>query len=321
MALADERSRVPAVPAPVRAFLREWDRVGAEVATAGTAVGVAGVLYIVVTSLPGNSFTASILATVYQLIAGLMGAIAAERLAQVGVNARILLRRGFDVRSLSPAMQRALPERTEEANAAHPGSQRATMATSLAALGVGAASVWGLWQNTGTLMTIFLASTSVVAPTVGVRTLWAHWHRRKPEGLWNRLAGGWLGRALFRVAALGLGTVRLVRADDGEPTVLAVGGQARLAYAALAPASREALRDVPVLLDRLEAEAMTMRAAPGSPAASARLESAAAAMEMLRLDLIRLGAAQAGDAELTAAIARARDVGIRVDAMVEAGDL
>ncbi len=321
MALADERSRLPAVPAPVRAYLREWDRVGAEVATAGTAAGVAGVLGLVMMALPSASFTASILAAVYLLVSALMGAIAAERLAQLGVHARLLLRRGYDVRSLSPAMQRELPERAEEAHSAQPGEGRAAITTGLVAFAVGAASVWGLWQETNELATIVLATMSVVAPTVGVRTLWAHLHRGNPEGLWNRLAGGWLGRALFRLAALGVDTIPLPLTDGGEPTVLAIGAQARRAFAALPGAEREQLREVPAIVEQLEREAMLLRAVEATPATGARLASAMAALDLLRLDLLKLGSGHAGASELTAAIDRVREIGFRVDAIEEVNRL
>jgi hypothetical protein len=150
-----------------------------------------------------------------------------------------------------------------------------------------------------------------------VRALWAHLHRRNPEGLWSRLAGGWLGRALFHVAALGVDTVPLLHADGGEPTVLAVGAQARRAYAALPGAEREQLRDVPALVEQLKRQAMQLRSVEATPATRARLASAMAALDLLRLDLLKLGSGHAGASELTAAIERVREIGFRVDAIDE----
>lgn len=317
-ALGDERSRLPAVPAPVRAFLREWDRVGAEVATAGTAAGVAGVLGLVLTALPGASFTASILSAVYLMIAALVGALAVERLAQLGRHSRLLLRSGYDMRSLPSAMQRELPVRAEEARAVERDIGRGALTTGVIALGVGAASVWGLWQPIGDVAAVVLATTSVVAPTVAVRALWGHFHRRNPDGPWNRLATGWLGRALFRAAGIGLGAVPRALVESGEPTVLAIGDQTRLAFADLPRAERDLLGDVPALVEQLEREAMLLRAADATPESVARLASAMAALDLLRLDLLKLRAGNAGAAELTAAIERVKDIGFRVDGIMEA---
>ena len=161
----------------------------------------------------------------------------------------------------------------------------------------------------------------MVAPAVAVRSWWTLLHRRNPEGLWNRLAGGWLGRALFRLAGLRLGPVRRARLEDGEPTVRGLGERARQAFAALPAAEREALKEVPGRLDGLEREAMALRAAPESAATAARFADATAAMELLRLDLIRLAAQRAGPSELTAALERVRDIGRRVDAIANVSEI
>lgn len=315
--LADERSRVPAVPAPVRAYLREWERVGAEVATAGTAAGVAGVLGLILITLPGASFTASILSVVYLLIAALMGALGAERIAQLGMHARRLLRAGYDARALAAAMRLALPARAEEAHSASVSTGRASLVTSVVALGVGAGSMWGLWQDTSDVLTVALGALSVVAPTVAVRALWGYLQRKSTEGPWSRLASGWLGRAIFRVAGVGLPPVGAPSLEGGEATVLAVGERVRLAHAALPAARRGVLGDVPSLVTRLERDALQLRAGAPSPEGRARLEAVMAALELLRLDLLKAGALDAGQVELTAAVERVREIGRRVDAMGE----
>ena len=98
-----------------------------------------------------------------------------------------------------------------------------------------------------------------------------------------------------------------------------LGERARQVYAALPAAEREMLKEVPGLLDGLEREAMALRAAPESAATAARFAEATAAMELLRLDLMKLAAERAGPSELTAAIERVRDIGRRVDAIVGVG--
>lgn len=315
--LGEERSRVAVVPAPVRVYLREWERAGAEVATAGTAAGVAGVLGLILDALPDASFTASILSAVYLLIAALMGALGAERIAQLGGHARQLLRAGYDARALAVALRRELPARAEEAHSVGAKTGRAFLATGVVALGVGAGSMWGLWQNTADFMTVVLGALSVVAPTVAVRALWGFVQRGSTEGPWNRLASGWLGRAIFRVAGIGLPPVSAPSLEGGEATVLAVGERVRLAHAALPAAQRGVLGDVPSLVARLERDALHLRAGPRSPEGRAKLEEVMAALELLRLDLLKAGALNAGQVELTAAIERVREIGRRVDAMGE----
>jgi len=319
--LADERSKVPTVPAPVRAYLREWERVGAEVATAGTAAGVAGVLGLTLTTLPGASFTASILSAVYLLIAALMGALGVERIASLGVQARQLMRAGYDSRSLAVALRRERPARAEEMHSAGATTWRAPLVTSAVAIGVGAGSMWGLWQDTADVMTVVLGALSVVAPTVAVRTLWSFAQRKSAEGPWSRLASGWLGRAIFRIAGIGLPPVGAPLSAGGEATVLAVGERVRLAHAALPAAQRGELGDVPALVARLERDALQLRAGAPSPEGRARLEAVMAALELLRLDLLKAGALNAGQVELTTAMERVREIGRRVDAMGETGRL
>lgn len=327
-ALSTERARLPVVPPPVRAFLREWDRAGAEFVTAGTAAAVSGLIGLTLTLWPAqgrswaDSLNLALLSALYIGAAVLVGGLALERLAHLAQHARRLLRTGYAARSLPSAIAIERPERAEEARFVESDTGRAGWVPGSVALAIGAASTWGLWQTgTGSFVAIVLATASVVAPAIAVRSWWTLLHRRNPEGLWNRLAGGWLGRALFRLAGLGLGPVQRARLEDGEPTVRGLGERARQVFAALPAAEREVLREVPGLLDGLELEAMALRAAPESAATAARFAEATAAMELLRLDLMKLAAERAGPSELTAAIQRVRDIGRRVDAIVNASEI
>ncbi len=323
-ALSTERARLPVVPPPVRAFLREWDRAGAEFVMAGTAAAAAGLLGLTLALWPAGgrswaySLNLEILSAMYVGASVLVGGLAVERLAHLARHARRLLRAGYAARSLPSAIAIERPERAEEARVAEADTGRAGWVPGTVALAIGAASTWGLWQiHSGSFASIVLATASVVAPAVAVRSWWTLFHRRNPEGLWNRLAGGWLGRALFRLAGLGLGPVRRARLEDGEPTVRGLGERARQVYAALPAAEREVLKELPGLLDGLEREAMALRAAPESAATAGRFAEATAAMELLRLDLMKLAAERAGPSELTAAIERVREIGRRVDAIVD----
>jgi hypothetical protein len=75
--------------------------------------------------------------------------------------------------------------------------------------------------------------------------------------------------------------------ESGEPTVAAIGGQTRRAFAALPSVARELLGDVPALVEQLEREAMLLRSSDATPDSVARLASAMAALDLLRLDLFR----------------------------------
>jgi serine/threonine-protein kinase len=323
-ALSTERARLPVVPPPVRAFLREWDRAGAEFVTAGTAAAAAGLIGLTLALWPAqgsgwaDALNMGLLSALYVGAAVLVGGLAVERLAHLAHHARRLLRTGYAARSLPSAIAIERPERAEEARIVESETGRAGWVPGGVALAIGAASTWGLWhRGTGDFLSIVLATASVVAPAIAVRSWWTLLHRRNPEGLWNRLAGGWLGRALFRLAGVGLGPIRRARLEEGEPTVRGLGERARQVFAALPAAERQVLKEVPGLLDGLEREAMALRAAPESAATAARFADATAAMELLRLDLMKLGTDLAGPGELTAAIDRVRDIGCRVDAVVD----
>ena len=255
------------------------------------------------------------------LIAALVGALGAERIAQLSVHARQLLRAGYDARALAAAIRQELPARAEEAHSASATTGRASLMTSVVALGVGAGSMWGLWQETSDVVTVALAALSVAAPTVAVRALWSYAHRNSMVGPWSRLASGWLGRAIFRIAGVGLPPVSAPSLEGGEATVLAVGERVRLAHAALPAAQRSVLGDVPSLVARLERDALQLRAGAPSPERRARLEAVMAVLELLRLDLLKAGALNAGQGELTAAIERVRENGRQVDAMGETARL
>ena len=234
------------------------------------------------------------------------------------MQARLLLRSGYDTRAIAVALRQEMAQRTDEAHSVESASGRDALATGVTSLAVGAGSLWWLWQDINSdLLGIALAALSVIAPTMAIRSFWTYTHRHQPDGVWSRMASGRFGRALFRVAGIGLPQVSAPALEGGEATVIAVGDRARLAFAALPPAQREVLRDVPALVTRLEGDALRLRAAPPTPAQHARLEAVMAALELVRLDLLKAVAAHAGPTEITAVIERVREIGRRVDAMGE----
>ncbi len=319
-ALEADRARLPVAPAPIRGFLREWDRVGAGIATTGSAAVVSGILAVGIALMPGSSFTASVMGAIYGMMWALFSVVALERLASAVGSARRLRREGYDHLDVTRAMRSALladagDHAAPDASAARNGALKAA-----AGIALGGVGVLGMWASNATAAVVLFTSASVLAPTMGVRAWLASRQGKSGDGLWNRLASGWLGKLVFRAAALGAGAKPAPKLMAGESTVVALGGAARQAFAALPPTTRDALGDIPALLDRLEREAEVVHAGAMDPAGAARRTTAVAAMEMVRLDLLRISSA-AAPSELTELIARARDLSRHADAAADVAAL
>jgi serine/threonine-protein kinase len=176
-----------------------------------------------------------------------------------------------------------------------------------------------------------------------------------------KILDSWLGKVLQRVASLGA-RPKALAAGAHRPTELAIGLAADQIFESLPKSERKALRDLPALVRRLEAEAALMRARVeelnamiagiGDQALSAqssslresaagaavggererlraelegkrdqaaqRLSVAVAALENIRLDLLRLKAGVGTVDQLTADLNAARDLQKEIDLAVEA---
>lgn len=158
------------------------------------------------------------------------------------------------------------------------------------------------------------------------------WQTGIRDRLWNSRAGEWLARRLGapeRSRAVGGGVFRA--------TESALGVAAAELFAALPKAYREQLGELPALVEALEARAAEARAeldvvaalAPSESAdagvlasrrhaAAAHLSESVAALEAIRLDLLRLHAGAHDLAPLTTLIDAARLVGEDVRRLAEA---
>jgi predicted Ser/Thr protein kinase len=163
----------------------------------------------------------------------------------------------------------------------------------------------------------------------GIRERWQTGIR---ERLWNSRVGEWLARRLGapeRSRAVGAGVFRATEA--------ALGVAAADLYAALPSAYREQLSDLPDIVSALEDRAAAARAdmdvlaalapdeVPGGEmfesrrgAAAAQLQAAVAALEGIRLDLLRLHAGASDLAPLTTLIDAARVLGDDVTRLAQA---
>jgi hypothetical protein len=143
-------------------------------------------------------------------------------------------------------------------------------------------------------------------------------------GFWN----GKIGRWLFRLARIGLKPVPAVGGD--RPTELALGHVALALFEALPQSERDALPELPRVVRSLEEKAHRMRRRmeqvgrapePGAERAGAqqRLAEAVAALETIRLGLLRLRAGAGSVDGLTADLADARQIGEATDRLLQAG--
>jgi predicted Ser/Thr protein kinase len=157
---------------------------------------------------------------------------------------------------------------------------------------------------------------------------WKFWH-------------GPLGRALVRVAGIG-GNARTVATSSHRPTEIAIGLAAEDLFDALPRSTQQRFKDLPGVVRRLEDEAqairgrmeklsstaagVTTRAQPSPEQTQLvadltavrereqrRLSAAIAALEAIRLDLLRLSAGAGNPDSLTNAIAVAARLGVEID--------
>jgi len=138
---------------------------------------------------------------------------------------------------------------------------------------------------------------------------------RRINSLWHLWWASRFGRFFFRVAGLGLRTPERRAIASGDATELVLGRAALAVYETLPEAERAQVRDAPAVIDRLEKEAAALRAQGET---GERLAATVAALENVRLALLklRLGTGTVGD--LTAWLERAREFGEYVDRRIEA---
>src|SRR5213082_2886861 len=132
---------------------------------------------------------------------------------------------------------------------------------------------------------------------------------RRLDSLWYRIWAGRAGRSFFRLAGVGLKATARPALPSVERTELVLGRSALSAYKALPEGERREARELPGVLERLEAGAEGLRAR-GDTGES--LTQAVAALEHLRLALVKR---QSGGpaSDLTLALERAKEIGDHVE--------
>jgi eukaryotic-like serine/threonine-protein kinase len=138
---------------------------------------------------------------------------------------------------------------------------------------------------------------------------------RRLNNVWHRLWAGRFGRWFFRVAGAGLKRPERRALASHDATELVLAHSARAAYEALPAETRRQARDVPAVVEALENRAEALRTRGET---DERLTETVAALENLRLALLKLGRGIGSMDDLTSQLARARDIGERVDRQIAA---
>jgi len=264
--------------------------------------------------------------------------------------ARRQFRAGHSLADLRSALEIARRERAETEALAHDDEEAPTHR--LLRLGTVASATWlavtfGLVLQ-GTIHENQVAPVFIIAPLLSTMLLGAvsnaldvqfipgrirdWWQTGIRERLWNSRSGKWLAHRLGapeRSHAVGGGVFRATEA--------ALGVAAGELFAALPKAYREHLAELPATVAALEARAAAARAevdvvaalapfgsidaevlAARREAAAAHLAESVAALECIRLDLLRLHAGASDLAPLTTLMDAARLVGEDVSRLAEA---
>ena len=137
---------------------------------------------------------------------------------------------------------------------------------------------------------------------------------------WLRFWKSRFGKWFSKLAGLGVNRLPGASAPAYRRTELAIGLAADRLYEDLPRPSRKALKDLPHVVRRLETQAQgmrariaTMEATPARDAEQRRLADTIAALETIRLQLLRMHAGVATMESLTADLSAARDVADQVD--------
>lgn len=337
------------IPVPVRAFL---DRRKMWALVTAPAVMVAGDIVLVTVNLPHIFLTMGYESVIRSV--GLAGIVFGAAIPFVLITRwfRPLLRAGYGASDVAAALRASFDQRREELlfefgtrpTARDKWLTRITVGAALvnggawAAMGVGATASWLLplafisgltWPISG----LFSATTARARSSKG------SWWAKRWEGL--------MGRALTKVASINLGA-RSAAAD--RPTEMAIAFSAQALFDQLPKDVRRPMANAPRVIEKLEQQARALRghiagldasisAATSAPAsvrdrtgpqqsslladlaatrsrAADRLGDILAALEGMRLDLLRLSAGQASAEQVTQNLGAAMELGDEVERLL-----
>ena len=261
---------------------------------------------------PGDLFGMSFVIVMYLAVTFSMAGLAGVRIVQLLARARRLLEAGYSHSAVRPALLGEAREQDLEKRT--PPSAKRTMVE--VALGVaGTVGSIFLFGASGDAVQVLGFTGSVAIPVLTVRRLLET--RRTQGGWWSRLLRGRVGRWMFRAASLGL-EARASLPAVGEPTSTALRNELASLFAALPGAQRNEFSALPELAVRLERQAEVLRDRTPNPETDRRLQSVVAALEILRLDLLRVSTTNVDTADLTRDLDDAQRLSDDIDARLAA---
>jgi len=326
------------VPAPLRVFIKGSRSIGLGL--------VLLYLYGVFVLSFGVSFAAS---PEVGFVAGI-GALIAGPLLLLGWQARRIARLGYGQQDVDYAFQveleRSREERAFEYGAVASRGERITRGVALVGLFFGfmgmsfgggfLAALGGILFSVGSIAGIIAVVRAQRRADVGGK----FWHK-----FWKSRFGGWILRQANRFG----GRDAIAASGTHRPTELAIGMAAEQLYEGLPRETRRQLRDLPDVVHRLERDAQRMRSrldelhdalanverdatdpavvqrhdrivadlTTERGAVEQRLSDAVAALETIRLNLLRLQAGTGTVQSLTTDLGLARDLARDISAQVE----
>ena len=321
-ALAEETALERQLPVPLRVFLKRLRRSSQSIPALGVVFALFGLPALLATLADGYLTGAAIVLSIPAAIAG-------TYLGLLALEARKLLRAGHTLADARLALQEDVIRRNEEFR--FEVGPRTTVVDTIAArlalagFGVAALSLAGAWLLPGGegLWSVFGFSLLGGALAGIFRAHRAQSRADVVGERWLRILGGRIGDGLFSFGGLGLGRHAPVAPGSHRPTEMAIGLAAERLFEDLPRESRRALAGLPQALRKLEADARVLRgqvrelnhvlaeigddpAAPGAEERArvlaqvratrdegeARLRRAVAALETIRVGLLRMHAGE-----------------------------
>jgi tRNA A-37 threonylcarbamoyl transferase component Bud32 len=278
-----------------------------------------------------------------------IGAMAAGPIAGGVMAARRLLKMGFRREDLDPAFKAEIDLSREERAVEHgggPGGMERLLEVG-SKVGMGAMGVsLGLLMVTAGEFGGFLGTIAGIGATVGAPSTLAYLimlQRRKDVDIefWNRVWTGRFGQLSFAIAHRLTPRSAMLNAMTHRPTELSLGMVAETLFETLPKATRDELKEVPVVLRRLQEDATRLRglldhlndAVAGERGdageihsglhaerdrAHAKLTDVIGAMETIRLNLLRLHAGSGSVESFTTHLGLAADVSAEIDRFIAA---
>lgn len=175
--------------------------------------------------------------------------------------------------------------------------------------------IWWAGRERGIVMDGILFAAFTLGPIVLMRGILTRILRPGKRGWWSGFWWKILETKLLWLAGARGKSPR--RAVGGEPTEVALAAGANELFETMPKDIRHRFSEVPRVLERLEDQARRLRGSGADPSGE-RLSSTLAAMEHLRLDLLRLKAGAATQGDLTTDLEAARAVGERIEGLLSA---